>query len=48
MTVPQAENRLLFMQVGMFIVPARLIVFAWSAEKQLHWAVKTAVLLSFL
>jgi MFS family permease len=33
------EFRLPFMQVGMAIVPAGLIIFAWSAEKQTHWIV---------
>ena len=36
---PQPESRLLFMQLGMLIVPVGLIVFAWAAEKQVHWIV---------
>lgn len=37
--VTMPEFRLPFMQVGMCIVPAGLIIFAWSAEKQTHWIV---------
>ncbi|CRG87382.1 putative MFS-type transporter C409,08 [Talaromyces islandicus] len=33
------EFRLPFMQVGLTIVPAGLIMFGWSAEKQTHWIV---------
>ncbi|KAL8658892.1 MAG: hypothetical protein Q9202_007377 [Teloschistes flavicans] len=31
------ENRLLFLQIGMLIVPCGLLVFAWTAEYHLHW-----------
>ncbi|PQE26246.1 hypothetical protein CJF30_00000981 [Rutstroemia sp. NJR-2017a BBW] len=33
------EFRLPFLQVGMIVTPIGLIIFGWSAEKQLHWAV---------
>lgn len=33
------EFRLPFMQIGMTIVPAGLIIFGWSAENQTHWIV---------
>lgn len=39
---PQPESRMLFLQLGMALVPVGLIIFAWSAEKQLHWAVPLA------
>ena len=39
---PQPESRMLFLQLGMALVPVGLIMFAWSAEKQLHWAVPLA------
>ena len=26
-----------FLQIGMIIVPIGLTIFAWTAEKQLHW-----------
>ncbi|KAI4111166.1 MAG: hypothetical protein LQ345_006863, partial [Seirophora villosa] len=32
------ESRMLFLQIGMLIVPFGLIIFAWTAEKQQHWA----------
>lgn len=32
------ESRMLFLQIGMLIVPFGLILFAWTAEKQQHWA----------
>lgn len=31
------EHRILFLQLGMIIVPSGLTVFAWTAEKQTHW-----------
>lgn len=36
---PQPESRMLFMQFGMITVPAGLIIFAWSAQLQTHWAI---------
>ena len=39
---PQPESRMAFLQLGMTLVPVGLIIFAWSAEKQLHWAVPLA------
>lgn len=36
---PLPESRMLFLIVGMFLVPAGLIVFAWSAQKQTHWVI---------
>ncbi|RAH76537.1 MFS general substrate transporter [Aspergillus japonicus CBS 114.51] len=33
------EFRLPFLQAGMLIVPAGLIIFGWSAEEQTHWVV---------
>ncbi|KAL9010340.1 MAG: hypothetical protein Q9173_004715 [Seirophora scorigena] len=32
------ESRMLFLQIGMLIVPCGLIIFAWTAEKEQHWA----------
>lgn len=31
------EHRLPFLQLGMTIVPIGLAVFAWTAEKRMHW-----------
>jgi len=36
---PLPESRMLFLQLGMLIVPCGLIIFGWSAERQVHWAV---------
>ena len=30
---------MLFLQLGMAVVPAGLILFAWSAESHVHWVV---------
>ena len=31
------EHRLLFLQIGMIIVPLGLVIFAWTANARLHW-----------
>lgn len=31
------ESRMLFLQIGMALVPVGLIIFGWTAEKQVHW-----------
>ena len=33
----QPEDRLLLLKVGMSILPAGLIIFAWSAQFMVHW-----------
>lgn len=33
------EFRLPFMQLGMTVAPIGLTLFAWAAQKQLHWAI---------
>ena len=39
MDTPQPEARLPFMQIGMIVGPLGLVVFAWTAQRQTHWAV---------
>ena len=36
---PQPEARLPFMQAGMVIGPLGLVMYAWSAQEHVHWAV---------
>ena len=36
---PKPENRMVFLQVGMTLVPVGLVIFGWTAEKGAHWAV---------
>lgn len=31
------EGRMPFLQIGMTLVPIGLIIFGWTAEKQVHW-----------
>ena len=33
----KTESRMLFLQIGMVIMPCGLVIFAWMAEEQLHW-----------
>lgn len=35
----QPESRMPFLQLGMTLVPVGLIIFAWSAEFHVQWAV---------
>ena len=41
-TEPQPESRMLLLQLGMALVPVGLTVFAWSAEREAHWAIPLA------